>query len=331
MSISQNDLQALVQGGGNVLSSSGDKIGGIGQVYLDDATGEPSWVTAKTGLFGASESFVPLSGGSVRGDDVVVDYDKDKVKDAPQVEADGSITPEEEEELYRYYGLSGQGSDTDRNDLSAGRSDVDAGRGADVGRGDREDVDTGRDADLGRAAGLGRGDRSDVDAGRDADVGRGDRSDVDAGRDADVGRGDRHDATADRGDNTVTRSEEELNVGTRKEEVGKARLRKYVVTENVTTTVPVEREEVRLEREPIAPGEGAADAGADLGEEDVEVTLTEEVPVVEKERVAKEKVRLAKDTVTDEQEVSEEVKKEQIDTDVDGDRGLGDDRGRDAR
>lgn len=63
MSISNQDVQNLVDAGGHVLSSAGDKIGGIGQVYLDDATGEPSWVTTKTGLFGTSESFVPLQGG----------------------------------------------------------------------------------------------------------------------------------------------------------------------------------------------------------------------------------------------------------------------------
>ena len=301
MSISQNDLQALSKGSGNVLSSSGDKIGGIGQLYLDDATGEPSWVTVKTGLFGTSESFVPLGEASASGDDITVPYSKDKIKDAPQVEADGSITPEEEQELYRYYEMSGQ---------SEGH------RGHDDGRSDRADIDA--------VAGDRRGDDAAAGDRRGDDAAAGDRRGDDAGVVGDTssrGRADGHGNAEDHGDSdaTVTRSEEELRVGTRKQEVGKARLRKYVVTENVTTTVPVEREEVRIEREPITDGDTAVGDG-DLGDEDVEVTLTEEVPVVEKERVAKEKVRIAKDTVTEDAQVSEEVRKEKIDTDVDGDR-----------
>ena len=71
----------------------GDKIGSIGQIYLDDNTGEPQWVTVKTGLFGTSESFVPLDGATLSGGDVVVKYDKATVKDAPRVDADGNITP----------------------------------------------------------------------------------------------------------------------------------------------------------------------------------------------------------------------------------------------
>ena len=89
-------------------ATDGDKIGGIGQIYLDDNTGEPKWVTVKTGLFGTSESFVPLDGASLSGGDIVVKYDKATVKDAPRVDADGNITPEEEEALYSYYGARRQ-------------------------------------------------------------------------------------------------------------------------------------------------------------------------------------------------------------------------------
>ena len=81
---------------GNVIDTDGDKIGGVGQIYLDDSTGQPNWVTVKTGLFGASESFAPLSGASVSGSDIVVTSDKATVKDAPRVDADGHLSPDEE-------------------------------------------------------------------------------------------------------------------------------------------------------------------------------------------------------------------------------------------
>ncbi len=125
-------------------------------------------------------------------------------------------------------------------------------------------------------------------------------------------------------DEAMTRSEEELRVGTTRREAGRVRLRKYVVTEQVTKTVPVQREEVRLEREPITDENvGRATSGPSISEEEHEVVLHEEEPVVEKRAVPKERVRLGKDTVTDEHEVSEEVRKERIDTEGDADR-LGD-------
>jgi uncharacterized protein (TIGR02271 family) len=120
-------------------------------------------------------------------------------------------------------------------------------------------------------------------------------------------------------DTAMTRSEEELRVGTERRERGRVRLRKYVVTEQVTRTVPVQREEVRLEREPITDANvDAATSGPELSEAEHEVVLREEEPVVEKRVVPKERVRLDTDAVTDEREVAEEVRKERIDVD---DRG----------
>lgn len=116
------------------------------------------------------------------------------------------------------------------------------------------------------------------------------------------------------GDDAMTRSEEELRVGTASREAGRARLRKYVVTEQVQQTVPVSREEVRVEREPITD-ENVDDAmsGAEISEGEHEVVLHEEEPVVEKRTVPKERVRLDKDRTTEEREVSEQVRKERID------------------
>jgi uncharacterized protein (TIGR02271 family) len=121
-------------------------------------------------------------------------------------------------------------------------------------------------------------------------------------------------------DDAMTRSEDELRVGTQSRERGRVRLKKYVVTEEVQQTVPVQREEVRLEREPITEGNvDAATDGPAISEEEHEVTLREEVPVVDKVAVPKERVRLDKDTVQGEQTVSDEVRQERIDVDDDAD------------
>jgi uncharacterized protein (TIGR02271 family) len=128
-----------------------------------------------------------------------------------------------------------------------------------------------------------------------------------------------HDTSGPNTDDAMTRSEEEVAVGTTQRESGRVRLKKYVVTEEVQQTVPVQREEVRVEREPIT--EANADQALDgpaISEEEHEVVLHEEQPVVEKQAVPKERVRLDKDTVTDEQTVSEEVRKERIDVEGDG-------------
>jgi len=120
------------------------------------------------------------------------------------------------------------------------------------------------------------------------------------------------------GDDAMTRSEEELRVGKESRQTGVARLRKYVETEDVQTTVPVEREEVRVEREPITDENvEQAMSGPEITESEHEVTLEAEEPVVEKRTVPKERVRLSKDAVTEEREVSDEVRKERIESEED--------------
>lgn len=125
-------------------------------------------------------------------------------------------------------------------------------------------------------------------------------------------------------DDAMTRAEERLRVGTEERETGRVRLRKHIVTENVTTTVPVSHEEVTIEREPITEANrGDALAGEDLSEETHEVTLTEQRPVVDKETVPVERVRLGTETVTDDQHVDETVRKEVIDTEGGQDASTG--------
>lgn len=117
--------------------------------------------------------------------------------------------------------------------------------------------------------------------------------------------------TAD--DDAMTRSEEEVVVGTEAHETGRVRLRKYVVTEDVETTVPVRREEVRLEREPITEANrDQALAGPEISESEHEVVLHAEEPVVGKRTVPKERVRLDKTTRVEEAKVAEQARQERI-------------------
>ena len=249
--------------GGEAYGPDGEKIGKVGQVYLDDRTETPSWVTINTGMFGTNESFVPVQQATFSGDRLTVPYDKKKIKDAPNVAPDGHITPDEEQKLYAYYGMDYAGT-------------------ADMGT-----------ADMGTAGYTETG-----------TTGRTTTSDT--GRDT---------------DDAMTRSEERLDVGTTSEEVGRARLRKYVVTENVTETVPVRKEKAVLETEPITDANrDEALSGPEISEAEHEVTLREERPVVDKETVPVERVRVGKEEVTDQETVSEEVRKERIEAEGDVDK-----------
>jgi len=244
--------------GRDAVDSDGEKIGTINEIYMDAETSKPEWLAVKTGMFGSKVSFIPIAEASESNGDVQVPYDKAQVKQAPNAEADGELSQDEEAALYSHYGL----------DYSQSRSDT----GLPEGNG---------------------GQQTDRDA---------------------VG----HDTSGPTTDDAMTRSEEELRVGKSSRESGRARLRKYVVTEQVQQTVPVQREEVRLEREPITDANvGAAKDGPAISEEEHEVVLHEEELVTEKRAVPKERVRLDKETVTEDETVSEEVRKEQIEADGD--------------
>lgn len=122
-------------------------------------------------------------------------------------------------------------------------------------------------------------------------------------------RGETQQGGGDQG--AMTRSEEQLTIGAERVETGRVRLVKHVVTEEQQVSVPVSHEEVRIEREPIT--DANRPRGARIGDAEQELTLYAEKPVVAKETVAMEQVRLGKDTVTEQESVSGTVRKEQID------------------
>jgi len=247
--------------GATAYDETGSKLGRIGQLFLDDQTGQPEFVTVNTGLFGTNESFVPVADARMEGDRVTVPFTKEKVKDAPNVGVEnGHLDESEEARLYDYYGMQA----------------TDSAVGPDSGRPASETDSMG-------SAG--------------------------------------HDTSGPNTDEAMTRSEERLRVGTTTQEAGRVRLRKYVTTETETHTVPVQKEHAVVEREPITSENiGAATDGPDISEEEHEVVLTEERPVVQKETVPVERVRVGTEATTEQEQVSEEVRKENVETEGDVDR-----------
>ena len=287
--ISRDSVQTLI--GGTAYSSDGAKIGSIGTVYLDNASGEPAWVTVKTGLFGSNESFVPLEQAEQTNDGIRVPYDKDRVKNAPNIETDRELSEQEEDQLYSYYGLGG-GTGTGTGTTYETTTDSDRGWGA--GESGYQAASTGTDTGMTTTGTTGEY------------------------REGYTDRAEGYDTSGPTTDDAMTRSEERVRAGTEQVEAGRARLRKYVVTEQQQVSVPTTREEVRVEREPITDANrGQALDGPALSEEEHEVVLTEERPVVEKETVPVERVRLDKEQVTENRQVTEDVRHEEIDTDGD--------------
>jgi uncharacterized protein (TIGR02271 family) len=234
----EHDARALI--GAELYAATDQKVGRIGQVFLDDETGRPEWATVQTGWFGSGESFVPLQGAQRVSAGLAVPYAKEQIKEAPRIESsDGHLSRREEAALYQHYGFPYAQAD----DENAGPASSD----------------------------------TDLRA---------------------------------RNDDALLRQEEELDVGKERVETGTVRLRKYVVTEEQNLTVPVRKEKARLESEPLT-GEQQR-LGDEIAEGESEVTLSEERPVVHKETVAKERVRLSKEVEEQEQSVSADVRKEQI-------------------
>ncbi|GIE80560.1 hypothetical protein Aph02nite_65100 [Actinoplanes philippinensis] len=99
----------------DVHDRDGDRIGTVGRVRQDDA-GRPAWAGVRTGLFGRTESIVPLEGAHLDGDRLVVPFDRATIKDAPAVESsvDGSLTPGDVRRLCEHYGLLWLGTENVR-------------------------------------------------------------------------------------------------------------------------------------------------------------------------------------------------------------------------
>ncbi|MEW2357675.1 PRC and DUF2382 domain-containing protein [Spirillospora sp. NPDC029432] len=302
----------------DVTDSSGHKCGTVKQVYLNDVTGEPEWVRVHTGWFGTRESFVPLSDARRTRDGLQIPYDKDKVKHAPNVDADQHLSREQVTDLYRYYGLRPPTGRQPNVPGQQARKETLRGGQAPGEQTAREQ----RTRTTPTAGTTSKTDRMQTSQGKVA----GERTTV----------GDR--ATADEGMVEMTLSEERLRVGTERHEAERVRLRKRVEVERIERTVPVYREELRIEREPIAEGELGADAAGRfrIGEDEREFILHEERPMITKETVPVERVRVRAERIASEQTVRDEIRKERIDFSHESDaagrrRGEGGEAGRHER
>ncbi|WP_042392934.1 PRC and DUF2382 domain-containing protein [Streptacidiphilus carbonis] len=317
--------------GHKVIDADGHKIGQADEVYLDDSTGTPQWVTVKGGLFGGKGHFAPLGGAVLVDDQLRLAYPKAKVDSAPELETGRHLSVEEEMTLYQHYGLGHPEKSGTGTNIGTGTG---MGTGMGTGTGTGTDSARGMDAAAGTAAGTAMSDHAGAHGSAGINAGSAGMNAGSAGMTAGsagmmaaptgMGRLGTTDAgpeaTPDRmamgsaDGRVMTRYEERLHVGTERVEARQARLRKTVTTEHVERTVPLTHQEIRVEREPIAEGERDSAMGtADFADADLDVTLYEERPVVTKEVVAVERVRLMVEEVTEQVTVQEEVRAERID------------------
>ncbi len=242
MNLTLEDVRPLV--GGELVDADDAKVGRIEDIYLDNQTQRAEWALVHTGLFGRKQVYVPLADASASDGKLRAAFTEDQIKQAPHIEPDEELTPEQETTLYRHYGVTSPALSPPSQPSSPSPA-----------------------------------------------------------------------ATAQPAtDEAMTRSEEELQVGLVRKPSSLVRLRKYIVTEQVQTTVPVSHEEVRVERVPVTEANlDQAQSGPDLSEDEHEVTLMAEEVVVEKRVVPKERVRLGTTAVSTEEQVDEQLRKEQID------------------
>lgn len=250
--ISKQQIPAVM--GSTAYDGTGERIGSVSQLFVDERTGEPAWATVNTGMFGMKHSFVPLNKAQISGEQLQVPVSKEQVKDAPRIEAtDQLLTEDQVAELYRHYHMPyGEGATTRTQPTTTTTTTT-------TERMQPRDIE---------------------------------------GREEMVGW------------------EERMRVGSQSEESGKVRLRKHVVTENVQTTVPLRHEEFHVEREPIPESErGRFQGQHDFHDEEAQMTLHRERPVVGKETYPTERVRLTSDWETENEQVGGTVRKEKIDVD----------------
>jgi stress response protein YsnF/sporulation protein YlmC with PRC-barrel domain len=284
MAVHNDDLARL--DGAEIIGGDGEKLGTVAGVYFDNDTDQPEWVAVRSGLFGLNESLVPLATAELRGDVLQVPFDKEQLKRAPHHEPGRELSPQDEIDLFRHYGIS---------------------------------YDTWADTQPPHATTSGT-----IASSPDEEL----------------------DLPGDVTDQAMTRSEEQLRVHTESRAVGRVRLRKHIVTEYQQITVPVRREEIRIEREPVAEaatfadgdagsvGAGSIDKSvadhvdpgtsrrvdvADVGDDEKEIILYAERPVVRTETVAVERIRVGRRSVTEQKTVGGEVRREEIEVDTDTD------------
>ena len=259
----------------------GEKIGTVEHFFTDDRTGAPTWVAVSTGLFGTRHSVVPANDATFAEGTVRLPVTKDAVRTAPSV-SDQHLDPEAEALLRQHYGLDAGSAPSSIHDATTrDLSQLPPDAGPADARQDTVTID--------QAAA--RGETVPVAA-----------------------------ATPPASDGAMTRSEEQLRVTTERYAAKRVRVVKYVVSEEVTVTVPIRREEIRIEEVPLDDASGTvAGAVGDLASAGLPevITLHTERPVVTTEVVPVERVRVRTEWVQEQVPVRDQVRRERVDVDED--------------
>jgi len=270
MHMTAEDLRAYV--GRELVDKGGEKSGKVESIFFDTSTNEPAWLAVHRGLFGHHTTLVPIEGAEPSGDVVKVPFDKETIKNAPEVDGDRPIDSKEATQLMEHYGLV---AEEPRNAPAPTSTSSTTSTDRATSSADRATSSTAKSTSA-----RGRGAATAGEA--------------------------------------MTRSEEELFVGTETEEIGHVRLRKWIETEPIARTVTVTHEEARIVREPITDENmDQAMSGPELTESEHEVVLHEERPVVEKRVVPKERIRLETEKIAEQQEIRDELRKERVELEKD--------------
>jgi uncharacterized protein (TIGR02271 family) len=267
--------------GYEVYDQNGEKIGKVDDLFVDE-NDQLEYIGVKMGFLDMSSTLIPwqLVTPDESSGSLTVATDKETAKNGPAFDDDREITPEYEQQVYSYYGLSRSSGSEGSGSYGSYYSEESTGAGTagpGMSMGDTETGEFREHAVMDEGVNQSRGD---------------DLEDEDELR--------------------VQRTEEELKAGTREREAGALNVRKRVRTDRERIEVPTRHEEVTVERVPVSEGTATE---AQIGDDEVSIPVTEEEVVVEKRPVAKEEVRIRKDVVEDTEVVEEDVRREEVDID----------------
>lgn len=263
----------------DVLDTTGDKIGSVDGVWVDEGLDRPQLIAVKTGWLLGKTHVVPLTNAQIDADEhtIQVAYPQDRIKDAPSYDPDHELSTDQEDEVYRFYGL-------------------DTAQGLGGTQWDKAGMAT-MERDEANVAGIGRTEQRQVGAATTQ------RSETSLGK-------------TGQAEERVTLSEEELQVGKRQVNTG-VRVRKVVRTERKEVPVDLRREEIVVERVPVTGAEASSSDA--FQEKDIEVTAIREEPVISKESHVTGQVRVGKTSETETRTVGGEVRREEVKVDKDAD------------
>jgi uncharacterized protein (TIGR02271 family) len=268
--------------GADVVDSTGNKIGTVDNVWVDDATNELEFVGVKTGWLFGKTHVIPCADAQISDGQISVPYAEDQIKDAPSYSADDELSPEDEQQVYSYYGLDRTTAPSPTG-LASGES----------------------------GTGFGSNDSGSGYAGTQTEYATSETGYNDLGTSTDTTTGTESDS--------VRLHEEELNVGKRQVEAGQVRLRKMVNTEHQEVPVELQREQVEIERVPVSESDSISDNASAFQDQEIDVPVMREEPVVGKETRTTGEVRLNKTVSTETETVGGDVRKEDVQVEGDAD------------